>query len=53
MYDIDAYLVKQDLISAGEYIDFVTDEEIITTYIERYDFLAQAKQERPELSSLE
>jgi hypothetical protein len=29
MYDMDAYLVGEGLIEAGEYIAFVTDSEII------------------------
>lgn len=53
MYDIDAYLAKKWLIEAWEYIAFVTDLEIIDAYIKRYDFLAQAKIERSDLSSLE
>lgn len=53
IYDVDASLTEQGLIEGGEYIAMVTDAEIISPYIERYDFLAQAKQERPELSSLE
>jgi UPF0755 protein len=53
MYDMDAYLVGEGLIEAGEYIAFVTDSEIIWRYIQRYDFLAQAQKDRGQLISLE
>lgn len=42
IYDIDVDLTKKWFIKAGEYISFVTDYSIISKYISRYDFLAQA-----------
>ncbi|MFZ2151404.1 MAG: endolytic transglycosylase MltG [Candidatus Absconditicoccaceae bacterium] len=42
IYDIDADLTKKGFIQAGEYISFVTDLDIISKYISRYPFLAQA-----------
>ena len=53
MYDIDAYLADKNLIEQGDYISFVTDSEIISRYIQRYDFLAQAAKERDTITSLE
>jgi len=49
IYDIDSDLSKKWFIQPWEYISFVTDPTIISKYISRYAFLAQAWN----LSSLE
>lgn len=51
--DIDKKLSDEQLIDAGAYRAFITDAAIIDKYIQRYPFLAQAKEDRGSLISLE
>lgn len=51
--DVDALLVTKGLIDAGEYLAFVTNQEIIAKYATRYPFLAQAIEERGSIATLE
>jgi len=51
-YDIDADLVKKWLIANWEYISFVNSKNIISKYIERYDFLSMASNSKA-INSLE
>lgn len=52
-YDVDASLSDKELISAGEYREFITDATIIDRYTQRFAFLAKAKEERWQILSLE
>lgn len=51
--DVDKKLVSEQLAEPWAYRSFITDTTIIDKYIQRYDFLRQAKEERWTLSSLE
>lgn len=53
IYDVDVSLSKKWLIQTWDYTAFVTNPQIIETYTQRYDFLAQAKKERGNITSLE
>ncbi len=50
IYDIDADLSEKKLIEEWDYINFVNSSDIITKYIERYQFLSMAEKN---LKSLE
>lgn len=51
--DIDNKLSDDQIAPAWAYYAFITDAAIIEKYVQRYDFLRQAKEERGSLSSLE
>lgn len=42
VYDVDDLLTNQWHIKKGEYIAFVRDQDIISTYAKRYEFVQQA-----------
>jgi len=50
IYDIDFDLSKKWLIKTGDYISFVTNSDIISKYVQRYEFLSYTNKR---LSSLE
>lgn len=51
--DVDKKLNNELLADKGAYRAFITDAVIIDKYVQRYDFLKQAKKERGLISSLE
>ena len=42
IYDVDDALVSKNLIEKWEYISFARDQDIISAYTKRYDFVQQA-----------
>lgn len=52
-YDVDRVLSASWRTQPWAYRAFITDDEIISRYVERYEFLRQAVAERGELISLE
>lgn len=53
IYDIDAALTRKEYIYGGEYADFVTNDLIISKYINRYEFLELANEQSWWLTTLE